>query len=238
VANRRQLLLALATLSASASALADDSRPRLLSVGGEGEVRVAPDRADVGLGVEASEKTLAAAEKKVTEGSMKLLKLCDSLGIPKNQVRSAQISIQPLYDYSKGGGQRPLITGYVVSRQLDVDLRELALLGKLLQGALDAGANRVTGPAFDSSKRDEHQRTALSLAAEDARANAQQIAKTLGVKLGGLHSLSASGGGGMPPTPMMRPSMMMEQKASGGDQTYQAGEITFSATVTADFDLP
>jgi uncharacterized protein YggE len=229
--------VALVALSFAATAAAhEEPRPRLLAVSGEGEVTVAPDRADVGFSVEASEKTLADAEKIVTEGTAKLLKLCDALGIPKNNVRSAQLNVQPQYDGSMISN-RPRIVGYLVSRQIDVDLRDLAKLGKLLQGAVETGANRMSGVSFGSTKKDEHQRAALALAAEDARANADALARAMGVKLGRLHTLSASESGGMP-QPMHFELRKMAVSAPAADQTYQAGEIKFQASVTVEFDLP
>lgn len=229
---------ALVALTAGAAGAHEAPRQRVITVAGDGEVKVAPDRADVGLVVEAAEKMLGDAERKVSEGVARLLKLCETLGIPKAQIRSAQLSVQPQYDYEGGVlGNRPRIVGYIVSRQVDVELRELSRLGRLLQGAVETGANRVTGPAFSSSKKDEHQRAALALAAEDARANAQRVAKTLGVKLGGLHSLVAMESGAAPPAPMymMRAKAELAQDAAA---TYEPGEIRFTASVTADFDLP
>lgn len=226
-----------ALIFSAAAAAHDDPRPRLLTVSGEGEVEVAPDRADVGFAVEASEKNLADAERLVTDATVRLLKLCDSLGIAKNAVRSAQLNVQPQYD-SGVVSNRPRIVGYFVSRQVEVDLRDLAKLGKLLQGAVDTGANRVTGVGFGSTRKDEHQRAALALAAQDARANADQLASTMGVKLGKLHTLVASESGGMPPPmPMyeMRAKSMASQDA---EQSYQAGQIKYHASVTVEFDLP
>ena len=223
------------TLAATAAAH-EETRPRLLAVSGEGEVEVAPDRADVGFSVEASEKALADAERIVTESTARLLKLCDTLGIPKSEVRSAQLIVSPQYD---GGvvSNRPRIVGYFVSRQVDVDLRDLGKLGKLLQGAVETGANRVSGVSFGSTKKDEHQRAALAKAAEDARANAEVLARTLGVKLGRLHALSASESGGAPE--LFQPRMAMKAMAGAdAEQGYQAGEIRFQASVTAEYDLP
>lgn len=226
-----------ALIFCAAAAAHEEARPRVLTVSGEGEVEVAPDRADVSFAVEASEKALADAERHVTEATVRLLKLCESLGIAKNAVRSAQLSVQPQYD-SGVVSSRPRIVGYFVSRQVDVDLRELGKLGKLLQGAVDAGANRVTGVAFGSTRKDEHQRAALALAAQDARANADQLASTMGVKLGKLRSLVAAESGGMPPPmPMyeMRAKAMASQDA---EQSYQAGQIKYQASVTVEFELP
>ena len=227
-------LLAL-TLCAAAAAH-DEPRPRLLAVPGEGEVEAAPDRADVAFSVEASEKHLADAEKAVTEATARLLKLCDALGIARGDVRSAQLAVQPQYDTGVVSN-RPRIVGYRVSRRIEVDLRDLARLGKLLQGAVEGGANRVDGVTFGSTRKDEHQRGALAKAAEDARANAEVLARAMGVKLGRLHSLTASESGGAP-QPMHFETRMKTMSAPAADQTYEAGEITYQATVTAEFELP
>lgn len=225
-----------ALIFSAAAAAHEEARPRLLTVTGQGEVKVAPDRADVSFAVEAAEKTLADAEKQVGAGVAQLLKLCESLEIPKAQVRSAQLSVAPQYDSSIVSG-RPKIVGYTVSRQVDVDLRDLARLGRLLQGAVDHGANRVSGVSFGSTKKDEHQRAALALAAEDAKANAAALARTMGVKLGRLHALTAAESGGMP-QPMMYTMQARSKAMEMADQSYQAGEMTFQAAVTAEFDLP
>jgi uncharacterized protein len=226
-----------ALIFSAAVAAHDDPKPRLLTVSGEGEIEVAPDRADVSVAVEASEKTLPDAERIATEATARVLKLCESLGIPRTLVRSAQLNVQPQYD-SGVVSSRPRIVGYFVSRQIDVDLRDLGKLGKLLQGAVETGANRVSGVSFGSTRKDEHQRAALALAAQDARANADQLASTLGVKLGKLHTLVASEAGGMP-QPMhfeMRAKGMIS--GDGAAQTYEAGQIKFHASVTVEFDLP
>lgn len=225
-----------ALIFSAAAAAHEEPRPRLLTVAGIGEVKVAPDRADVSFAVEASEKSLADAEKAVSDGVARLLKLCESLGIAKAQIRSAQLNVHPQYDGSVVSN-RPRIVGYMVSRQVDVDLRDLGKLGRLLQGAVEGGANRVSGVSFGSTKKDDHQRAALALAAEDANANAAVLARSMGVKLGRLHTLTASESGGQP----MPERYMMQARMKGAeaaDATYEAGEMAFTASVTVEFDLP
>jgi hypothetical protein len=236
---RHYAVALVALIFCTAAAAHDEGRPRLLTVSGEGEVEVAPDRADVGFSVVATEKALASAEKLVTDGTVRLLALCESLGIPKSAIRSAHLVVQPQYDDGIVGG-RQRIVGYYVSRQVDVDLRDLSKLGKLLQGAVEAGANNLSGVSFGSTRKDEHQRAALALAAQDARANADRLASTMGVKLGKLHALTAAESGGAP-QPMMFEQRFRSKAAMSApmpEQTYEAGQIKFQASVTAEFDLP
>lgn len=230
----RRILAGAVGLLIASGALADDARLRLITVGGEADVSAPPDRADVPLAVEASEKSLADAQRRATEGVERVLALCDQLGIARAQVRSAQAVVQPQYE-SGALSSRPRIVGYVASREMVVDLRDLSKLGALLEGAIDAGANRVTPPTFGSSRRDDLQRGALAKAAEDARANAQAIAKTLGVKLGPLHTLTANESGGEP-VPMVY-AMRAKAADSSAAESYSPGEIKFHASVTASFDL-
>src|SRR5205085_4851758 len=123
MAHSPKLLALSALIFSAAAAAADEPRPRLLSVSGEGEISVAPDRADVSFAVETSEKVLADAEKGVSDGVARLLKLCESLGVPKSRIRSAQLSVAPQYDSSGMlSNGRPRIVGYVVSREVRVDL--------------------------------------------------------------------------------------------------------------------
>ena len=109
--------------------------------------------------------------------------------------------------------ERNLI-GYYVSRQVEVDLRDLEKLGQLLERATDLGVNQVGDPRLDSSKRQELEREALAKAVVDARLNAEVIAKAAGAKLGTARTISANSEFTPPPMPMVR-AMAMEAEAAG-----------------------
>src|SRR5690606_41228399 len=63
-------------------------------------------------------------------------------------------------------------------------LRDLDKLGPLLERAFDLGINQVSEPQLDSSRRRELEREALAKAVEDARLNAQAVARAAGARLG------------------------------------------------------
>jgi len=58
----------------------------------------------------------------------------------------------------------------------------------------------------------------------------------MGVKLGRLHALTASESGGQPPP--MAYSMARSKTMDAVEQGYQPGELTFTASVSVEFDLP
>ena len=233
---RPVLVVILATgLLAAGLARADAPLPRLVSVTGEGEVKAQPDMAYVTLGVEARKPTLAAARSEVTAAVDRLLALTRDLKIDPKYVDSTQLQVQPEYRWNDKDSQRVLL-GYFVSRQIEVELRDLERLGPLLERAVSAGANQVGGARLDSSKRKDLEREALTRAVEDARLDADTLARAAGVKLGPVQSLSASMSMPFQPKYMER-AVAAAPMADAAEQTYAAGEMKFLATVSAQYEL-
>lgn len=233
----RQLLgVIVATgLLAAGIASADAPLPRLVSVTGEGEVKAQPDMAYVTLGVEARKPTLAEARAEVTAAVSRLLALTRDLKIDPKYVDSTQLQVQPEYRWNEKDSQRVLL-GYFVSRQIEVELRDLERLGPLLERAVSAGANQVGGARLDSSKRKDLEREALTKAVDDARLDADTLARAAGVKLGPVQSLSASMSMPFQPKYMER-GVAAAPMADAAEQTYAAGEMKFLATVSAQYEL-
>jgi uncharacterized protein YggE len=228
------LLLALGLLPAT-PACAAEPEARTVSVSGQGEVRAEPDRATVTLGVLARESSLGAARTAANRVLTALLELTRRLQIPSSAVRSTRLSVNPEYNWDTPQHARQL-TGYSVQRQLVVDLRDLEQLGELLEQGVSAGANLVSEPVLDSSRRAELEREALARAVEDARRNAAVLAAALDARVGPVRSVAMTGTAVPPPLPMMRAALASAPRGEA-PQTYQLGELSFSAGVTASFDL-
>jgi uncharacterized protein YggE len=234
--NRSSWLAGLAALSLVpfATLAADDTRPRTVNVSGIGEVAAEPDLAHVTLGVEARKPTLAEARTEVSATIDRVLKLTQDLRIDPKQVNATRVQVQPEYNWNPKDRKRVLL-GYVVRRQVQVELRDLEQLGPLLERAVDAGVNQVGDPALDSSRRKDLEREAMSLAVQDARLNAEALAKAAGVRLGPVRSLNGSASG--PPMPMFRSQVAMADAAAPPEANYQPGEMKFNASVNAEYDL-
>lgn len=213
---------------------ADDARPRTVSVSGTGDVAAEPDVAQVTLGVEARKPALADARSEVSATVERVLALCKSLGIDPKRVNATRVQIQPEYSWNEKDRKRVLL-GYLVSRQVQVELRDLELLGTLLERAVDAGVNQVNDPVLDSSRRKDLERDALVKAVEDARLNADTLARAAGASLGPVRTLNGATSG--PPVPMYRRQVAMADAAMAPEASYQAGEMKFTASVNAEYDL-
>jgi len=228
--------LALALLLACTAAHAQQAEaPRTIGVSGQGEVRAEPDRATVTLGVESRKPKLEDARAAVAKTVDAVLKLTRELKIDPKQVRSTRINVQPEYNWGANNANERTLIGYLVSRQVEVELHDLEKLGQLLERATDLGVNQMGDPRLDSSKRQDLVREALAKAVVDARQNAEVIAKAAGARLGNARTINANTEFSQPPVPLAR-AMAMDAKAAGG-APYQSGEMTFNATVNVQYDL-
>ena len=228
--------VAAASLAICATATGHETMPPpLISVTGEGEVKAIPDMAYLTLGVEARKPTLAEARTQVTTAVERLLALTRELKIDPKLVDSTQLQVQPEYRWNEKDSQRVLL-GYVVSRQIEVELRDLERLGPLLERAVSAGANQVGGARLDSSKRKELEREALTRAVEDARLDAEALARASGTRLGAPYGLTASTAMPFQPKYMERAAMAAPM-ADAAEQTYAPGEMKYMATVNAQYEI-
>src|SRR5687768_6387543 len=205
--------VACALLASAVVQGAEAERPRTISVSGQGEIQAEPDRAVLSLGVEARKLKMEDARAEVTKTVEAVMKLTRDLKIDPKYVRTTRISVQPEYNWDNNARERNLI-GYFVSRQVEVELRDLEKLGQLLEKATDLGVNQLGDPRLDSSKRRDLERQALAKAVEDARLNAEAVAKAAGAKLGAARTISATSGYVPPPMPMRMKTMEMSAAAA------------------------
>jgi uncharacterized protein len=230
-------VLMVASMLASASvATAAEAPLRLVSVTGSGEVKAQPDMAYVTLGVEARRPTLAEARAEVNATVERLLALTRELKIEPKFVDSTRLQVQPDYRWDEKSSSQVLL-GYVVSRQVDVELHDLDPLGTLLEKSVSAGVNQVGGARLDSSRRKELERAALTQAVDDARLNAEALARAAGAKLGPVQSLSASGAMPVPMYAERAMSVAAAPMADAAEKSYQSSEMKFTASVSAQFEL-
>lgn len=212
--------------------------PRTISVSGTGTVDATPDIARLSLAVQRRDVSMQVARDETVRVSKAFLALCKKLGIPENKIRTSGLTINPEYRWDEKTNQQ-VFTGYFVQRQLQVEINDLDKLGNVIEGAIDAGVNEVSPPALDSSKAKELNRDALAAATADAKANAERIASSLGVKLGSVRTVVA-GGSMPPPMPMQEVRLMSAAPMAdmaGKAANYVPGEISFEGRVDATFDV-
>lgn len=227
---------ACALLAATLAVGAEAEHPRTISVPGDGEIQAEPDLAYVTLGVEARKPNMEQARAEVTKTVEAVMKLTRELKIDPKHVRTTRINVQPEYNWNNDARERNLI-GYFVSRQIEIELRNLDKLGQLLEKSIDLGVNQLGDPRLDSSRRSELEREALAKAVADAKLNAEAVAKAAGARIGPPRTISANMGVVPPPIPLMKAQMARAEAADSAAGTYQTGQMEFNGTVQVEYDL-
>ena len=221
-------------LSMAANVMAD-KQTRTITVNGTAFAEVEPDRATLQMSIVAREPTLAAAQRATAAVTQNVLKMTDRMDIDRDQVDTTGVSVRPDYRWNREKEEQEL-RGYIAERRISVEIVDLEKLGAVVEGAVNAGVNQVTPPQLDSSKRKETYRKALRAAAKDAKANASQLAETLGAGLGQVVSVNTGSSALQPPVPRMAGVRAMAADA-GAAESYNPADLRFDATVTVVFEL-
>ena len=212
-----------------------EEQARSIHVTGTGFAEVAPDRATIRMSIIAREPALAVAQKAAADVVNNVLGMTDRMDIDRDQVDTTGASVRPNYRWNREKEEQELL-GYIAERQIVVEIEDLDKLGAVVEGAVKAGVNQVSAPQLISSKRRDTYRLALRAAADDARANAMQLADALGARLGQVISINA--GSAAPPPPVPRAVGMRAMAAeSDAVESYNAADLTFNAVVTVVFEL-
>lgn len=176
------------------SAPASVQDKRTVSVNGTGIVTLTPDMATIQVGVQTEN---ADADMAVDENS----RLVDSVmaaikefGIADEDIKTANFSVYPRQIYSPEGEITD--TRYIVQNTVVVTVKDLDILGELLEAVVDAGANTIYGITFDVSDRESAIAQAMEAAMENAKARAETLATAAGATLGEVQTISSYVGGG------------------------------------------
>lgn len=169
--------------------------PRTIQVSGAGRALAAPDVARVTIGVQARDPaSLAKASAEANARMKKVLGALEKGGVAAKDVRTVRYDVEVQRSYDRGTAGT--VTGYLVSSQVAVTVRDLSRLGALLDQVVAAGSNAIEGLSFERGDDSAERARALEAAVADARAKAAVLAKAAGATLGEV--LAVDEGGGRP----------------------------------------
>lgn len=203
---------------------------RGLVVSGQGEAKSAPDIARTTVGVEMRADTAEQATAEATQRMVSVITAIKAAGVADKDLRTQNLSItfeqEPL-PYPPADKAQPQATRgvYRASNMVEITVRNLDSLGRLLKVATDAGANNVWGVSFELEHPEALASQARKKAVENAKKNAAELAQLSGVKLGAIVSVTESGGGYAVP-------MMKTLRAEAAQEIpVERGEVSTTQTV-------
>jgi uncharacterized protein YggE len=204
-----------------------------LDISATGETTRVPDIAIISAGVVTRAATARAALEQNAARMERVRAALKRAGIADRDIQTSNISLNPEYRYAEN--QAPKLVGYTASNQVSVRFRDIARSGDILDALVAEGANQINGPSLTIDKPEEALDEARTKALAAGRARAELYARSLGMRVVRLLSVSESGGSYPVPPPM---PVMAEARAQAAYATkIDPGEQKLSLTLGMTFEL-
>lgn len=202
-----------------------------LDLSATGEVSRVPDVAIVSAGVTTLAPTATGA---IEENSTRMERVRAALrraGIADRDIQTSSLNLSPEYRY--GENQPPVLTGYRASNMVNVRFRDIKATGRILDALVAEGANQITGPNLTIDQPEQALDEARTKAIAVGRARAELYARTLGMRVARLLSVSESGGYAVPPVVVMARSGHADMAAT----KIEPGEQQLQLSLAMSFEL-
>lgn len=202
-----------------------------ITVDGVGNVAMTPDTAAITLGVNIFAATLKEAQTQATGQMNAVIAVLKQAGIAEKDIQTSNYSVSVNQNYGNNGVPGEIV-GYTVNNQVTVIVRTLPKLGAILDAAVTAGANAIWGISFYVNDPTDAATQARTLAVQDAKAHAEEIAAAAGGKLGKILSITETAS----PSPAAA-DYRGAMGAGGSSVPIQTGSTLVSVSVTVTYEL-
>ena len=217
---------------------ADEKETSIISLTGTGSVSIAPDMAIVSFGVIKEAKTARTALDENNKAMATILTAMEENGIEKKDLQTSGFSIQPKYFYPKrkSNGEQPApeITGYTVSNNLTIRIREIEKAGEILDLSVTLGINSGGNIQFTNSDTTAVLKEARIKAVKDAMEKAQTLAQAAGVELGDILNISENTSRPRPVAIAQARSLSVQEDAA---VPIASGENNYSVIVQMSWEI-
>ncbi len=194
-----------------------------LDVSATGESNRVPDVAIISAGVVTRASTASAAMRENAERMERVIAALKAAGVADRDIQTSNLNLSPEYRYQDN--QPPQLVGYTASNQVNIRFRDIRNSGRVLDVLVAQGANQINGPTLTLDQPETALDEARANAIAIGRARAQLYARSLGMQVARIVSVSESGRHFAPPPPMPERSDMgmaaSKTQIVPGEQSYQ-----------------
>lgn len=211
----------------------------------EGKVVIVPDVAELNLGVlTEGGKNLATLQKENSEKANRIGAFLKEQGVDEKDIKTQFYNITPRYQYFSCPAPReggtiscppPEITGYSITQNILVKIRDLNRAGDILAGIVEKGANTVSGLTFIVDDPSKFENKAREEAMAKALEKAKVMARAGGFRLGKLISISE--GFTQPSTPFTEGMALKEGVGGGTSPVIQPGSQEIRVEITLTYEM-
>jgi uncharacterized protein YggE len=209
----------------------DSPAMRTLTVTGSGKAFLTPDIANISIGVHSENEDAAAAVASNNEQTQQVMAALDGFQIDPKDIQTTNFSIFPRQDYDTEG--KPTTITFVVDNTVYVTLRDIEQVGEVLDSAVQAGANSISGIQFDVEDKNAALSEARQAAVADAQLQAEELADAAGVELGAIQSITTYSS----PIPVPMPRFAVQMESAAAEVPISPGELTLTVEVNIVYQI-
>jgi hypothetical protein len=259
---RRVLGFALLALAAVPAASQPPSAPAISSLGpnsallsltAEGRSRRTPDLAMFTAGVVTQGRTAAEALAENNRQMQSVVAALRRAGVAERDIQTASISLNPRYVHPEREAMMraresrepyvppaepsaPRIVGYDARNSVQVRVRRVAEMGRIIDALAAAGANEIHGPSFTMDEPRSALDEARTAAVAEARQRAELYARAAGMRVARIVSITEAGGY-YPVEAITVTGSRSFASAPPPPPPVAPGELTLGVNVSVQFEL-
>jgi uncharacterized protein YggE len=226
------VLAACGPLVATAPA-AGGSMTDTITVMGYGEARGNPDMATVSVGFTITETDISQAVSESNEIIAEITRAMQTLGIAGEDIQTTGFNVWPEDIWDAETGQPSGEKRYHVDSMMQINIRNIEQVGKVLETALTSGANNIYGLSFGIQETGALNDEARTAALKDAEIRAGAIAQELGLTLGEVSSVTDQSGGHIYPS-FVGAGM---GQGGGGEPPVSQGQMAVGVSVSVTYQI-
>jgi uncharacterized protein YggE len=176
---------ALALIAAGYALAGNDVPQRSIRVMGQATVTAQTDQAVIDLGVMTRSDTARRAADDNARESERVLDLLRAVVGAAGTMTTVAYAVRPEYRYLREGGELKM-SGYVATNVVRITTSQLDRVAEIIDAGIQTGANRVERIRFTLKDEQAVYMQAQREAATRARAQADALASTLGLRVVGI----------------------------------------------------
>jgi uncharacterized protein len=228
-------ILTLTVLAKSLSAEQANEEISKLSLSSQATVRLPPDELQLKIGVVTLSDSAETALQDNATRMQAVVKAIIDIGLARSDFETGHFAIHPTYTpYPKNAPPdwKPSISGYEVNNSILVHTDQIDLAGKLIDAANRAGANSINDIQFGLHDPHSDRDQAIAAATANALRDAKVIAKSAGVKLVRIISITLDNAHAIAPRIYAAKAMAAESSTP-----IEPGDVSLTASVSVVYEI-
>lgn len=168
--------------------------PPTMNISAQGKITAVPDLAIIKIGVVTEGTNIVDVKNQNNQKINQLIDFIKLQDIDKKDIQTTDFYASPKYNYENGQSK---MVGYQANQMVTVKVRDInkskANLEKILEGAVNNGANQIQGVNFSFDNPEDFRKQAREIAIENAKQKAKELTGEANLHLGKIVNIIENG---------------------------------------------